>query len=359
MSKEASKTIGKIRVGITAGDIFGTGPELVIKALSDTRVTELFTPVIFCSSKVISFYKKGLQNHAEFNYTKTTDDKIQLGKINLINVWDEDVQIEPGQRSEVGGKYALMALDAACKALAEGKIDVLVTGPVDKALVEANGIKFSGHTEYLGEKFNGEPLMILAGEKLRVALVTGHKAIKEVSGLLSVDLLLKRIQTLEKSVLKDFGVRKPKIAVLGLNPHAGDNGLFGDEEKEIIAPAIKKAADKGIVVTGPFPADGFFGSGAYANFDAVLAMYHDQGLIPFKTIAGWEGVNFTANLSVIRTSPDHGPAFAAAGKGTVDETSFRNAMYMAVDIFRRRGEYGIMSANPLRIMSIDELSDLK
>ena len=271
MSKDTSKTIGKIRVGITAGDIFGTGPELVIKALADTRITELFTPVIFCSSKVISFYKKGLQNHADFNYTKTTDDKILLGKVNLINVWDEDVKIEPGERTPEGGKYALMALDAATKALAEGKIDVLVTGPVDKALVEANGLKFSGHTEYLGEKFNGEPLMILAGEKLRVALVTGHKALKEVSALLTVDGILKRIQTLEKSVLKDFGVRKPKIAVLGLNPHAGDNGLFGNEEKEIIAPAIKKAADKGIVVSGPYPADGFFGSGAYAGFDAVQA----------------------------------------------------------------------------------------
>lgn len=359
MSKDTSKTIGKIRVGITAGDIFGTGPELVIKALSDQRITELFTPVIFCSSKVITFYKKGLQNHAEFNYSKTTEDKILPGKINLINVWEEDVKMEPGERSETGGKYALMALDAATKALAEGRIDVLVTGPVDKALVEAAGIKFSGHTEYLGEKFNGQPLMILAGERLRVALVTGHKALKDVSGLLSVDGILKRIQVLEKSVLMDFGIRKPKIAVLGLNPHAGDNGLFGNEEKEIIAPAIKKASDKGIVVSGPYPADGFFGSGAYAGFDAVLAMYHDQGLIPFKTIAGWEGVNFTANLSVIRTSPDHGPAFAAAGKGTVDETSFRNAMYMAVDIFRRRAEHGHITANPLPIMTTDQLSDLK
>lgn len=359
MSKDAHKTIGKIRVGITAGDIFGTGPELVIKALADQRVTELFTPVIFSSAKVLSFYKKGLQGHAEFNYTKTTEDKIQLGKINLVNVWDEDVKIEPGERSPLGGKYALMALDAATKALAEGKIDVLVTGPVDKALVEETGIKFSGHTEYFGEKFNGKPLMILAGEKLRVALVTGHKALKEVSGLLTVDGILKQIQTLEKSMLADFGIRKPKIAVLGLNPHAGDNGLFGTEERDIIAPAIRKATEKGIVVSGPYAADGFFGSGAYNGFDAVLAMYHDQGLIPFKTIAGWEGVNFTANLSVIRTSPDHGPAFAAAGKGTVDETSFRNAMYMAVDIYRRRVEHGIISANPLRIMTTEELGDLK
>lgn len=359
MSKDNTKAIGKIRVGITAGDIFGTGPELVIKALSDQRVTELFTPVIFCSSKVISFYKKGLQGHAEFNYNKTTDDRIQTGKINLINVWDEEVNIQPGERHETGGKYALMALDAATKALSEGKIDVIVTGPVDKALVEANGIKFSGHTEYFGEKFNGEPLMILAGEKLRVALVTGHKALKEVSGLLTVDKIVKRIQTLEKSMLRDFGIRKPKIAVLGLNPHAGDDGLFGTEEKEIIAPAIRKASEKGIVVNGPYPADGFFGSGAYASFDAVLAMYHDQGLIPFKTIAGWEGVNFTANLSIIRTSPDHGPAFGMAGKGTADETSLRNAIYMAVDIYRKRAEHGIITANPLPIMTMDELSDLK
>jgi 4-hydroxythreonine-4-phosphate dehydrogenase len=359
MSKEAIKATGKIRVGITAGDIFGTGPELVIKALSDQRITELFTPVVFCSSKIISFYKKGLQGHTEFNYNKTTDDKIQAGKINLVNVWDEEVKMEPGERSEVGGKYALMALDAATKALVEGKIDVIVTGPVDKALVEANGIKFSGHTEYFGEKFNGQPLMILANDRLRVALVTGHKALKDVAGSLTVDSILKRIQTLEKSMLSDFGIRKPKIAVLGLNPHAGDDGLFGSEEKEIIIPAIKKAVDKTIVVSGPYAADGFFGSGAFTKFDAVLAMYHDQGLIPFKTIAGWEGVNFTANLSIVRTSPDHGPAFGMVGKDAADETSFRNAMYMAVDIFRRREEYQVMSANPLRIMSTEELGDLK
>lgn len=359
MSKDTAKNIGKIRVGITAGDIFGTGPELLIKALSDQRITEIFTPVIFCSSKVISFYKKGLQGHHEFNYNKTNEDRVQLGKINLINVWDEEVNIQAGERSEVGGKYALKALDAATQALADGKIDVLVTGPVDKALVEANGIKFSGHTEYLGEKFNGEPLMILTGEKLRVALVTGHKAIKEVSTLLSTDKIVKRIHSLEKAMLEDFGIRKPKIAVLGLNPHAGDDGLFGSEEKEIIIPAIRKAADRGVVVSGPYPADGFFGSGTYTQFDAVLAMYHDQGLIPFKTIAGWEGVNFTANLRVIRTSPDHGPAFAMAGKGTADETSFRNAMYLAVDIYRKRVEHGSITANPLPIMTVDELGDLK
>lgn len=359
MSKDVVRHTGKIRVGITAGDIFGTGPELVIKALSDQRITELFTPVIFCSSKVISFYKKGLQAHAEFNYNKTTDDKILHGKVNLVNVWDEEVKMEPGERSPVGGKYALMALDAATRALAEGKIDVIVTGPVDKALVEASGITFTGHTEYFGEKFNGQPLMILAGEKLRVALVTGHKALKDVPALLTVDGIIKRIQTLEKSMLADFGIRKPKIAVLGLNPHAGDDGLFGTEEKEIIIPAIRKAAERGIVVNGPYAADGFFGSGAHTRFDAVLAMYHDQGLIPFKTIAGWEGVNFTANLDVVRTSPDHGPAFGMAGKDTADETSFRNAMYMAVDIYRRRAEHGVISANPLRIMSTEELGDLK
>lgn len=358
MSKE-NKATAKIKVGITVGDIFGTGPELVIKALLDQRITELFTPVVFGSSKVFSFYKKNIQGGQDFNYVKSSTDRVQHGKINLVTVWEEEVAVEPGERSKTGGKYALASLDAATKALSDGQIDVIVTSPVDKALVEENGIRFSGHTEYFGEKFDGEPLMILAGDNLRVALVTGHKAIKEVSGLLSVDKIAKRICSLEKSMLVDFGIRKPKIAVLGLNPHAGDNGLFGDEEQKIIIPAIRKAAEKGTVVSGPFAADGFFGSGAYAKFDAVLAMYHDQGLIPFKTIAGWQGVNFTANLSVIRTSPDHGPAFDLAGKDKADETSLRNAMYMAAEIFRRREEYEEISANPLPIMSSEQLGDLK
>ncbi len=359
MTKEAVKSVGTMKVGITAGDIFGTGPELIIKALSDSRITELFTPVVFCSSRVLSFYRKLIEGHQEFNYTKTTDDRIIPGKINLINVWEGEVHIEPGVRSAEGGKYALMALEAATRALSENKIDVLVTGPLDKALVEASGAPFTGHTEYLGEHFGAEPLMILTGERLRVALVTGHKALKDVSALLSADRIFTKIQLLEKSMIRDFGIRKPKIAVLGLNPHAGDDGLFGNEEKEFIAPGIKKATDKGILVHGPFAADGFFGSGAFARYDAVLAMYHDQGLIPFKTIAGWEGVNFTANLPVVRTSPDHGPAFDKAGKDCADETSFRNALYLAVDIRRRRDEYGEISANPLRIMSMEDLNNLK
>jgi len=357
--KDVVKSAPKIKVGISLGDINGTGPELIIKALGDARMTELVTPVIFGNSKVISFYRKSLQGYAEFQYTKTTEDRILHGKVNLVNVWEEEVQIEPGERNVNGGKYAFLALEAASRALAAGHIDVLVTGPVDKALIEESGTQFSGHTEYFGEQFKGEPLMILAGEKLRVALVTGHKAIKDVASLITVDGLVKRIQTLEKSMKADFGIRKPKIAVLGLNPHAGDNGLFGDEEQQIIIPAIRKAAEKGSIVNGPYAADGFFGSGAFQGFDAVLAMYHDQGLIPFKTLAGWEGVNFTANLNVIRTSPDHGPAFQLAGKGTADETSIRNAIYMAVDIFRRREEYTEITANPLRIMNSDELGDLK
>lgn len=359
MSKEIAKTSGKVRVGITVGDINGCGPELVIKSLSDLRITELFTPVIFCSSKVISFYKKGMEGHQEFNYTKTSVDKIIPGKINLVQVWEEEVKIEPGERTADGGKYALMGLEAATKALSDGQIDVLVTGPVDKALVEAAGLKFSGHTEYLGEKFSGEPMMILAGEKLRVALVTGHKALKEVSADLTVQGVAEKIRVLEKSMKKDFGIQRPKIAVLGLNPHAGDDGLFGSEEKEIILPAIKKANEFGILAYGPYAADGFFGAGTFAGFDAVLAMYHDQGLIPFKTLAGWEGVNFTANLSVVRTSPDHGPAFANAGKNASDETSFRNAMYMAADVYRRRMNLESYAQNPLPIMSAEELSDLK
>jgi 4-hydroxythreonine-4-phosphate dehydrogenase len=359
MSKETAKSSGKVRVGITVGDINGCGPELVIKSLSDTRITELFTPVIFCSSKVISFYKKGMEGYQEFNYTKTSADKIIPGKINLVQVWDEEVKIEPGERTANGGKYALVALEAATKALSDGQIDVLVTGPVDKALVKAAGLSFSGHTEYFGEKFSGEPLMILACEKLRVALVTGHKALKEVSENLTVDTVAEKIRVLEKSMKKDFGIQRPKIAVLGLNPHAGDDGLFGTEEKAIIIPAIKKANESGILAFGPYAADGFFGAGTYAGFDAVLAMYHDQGLIPFKTLAGWEGVNFTANLTVVRTSPDHGPAFANAGKSKSDETSFRNAMYMAADVYRRRMNLESYAQNPLPIMSAEELSDLK
>jgi 4-hydroxythreonine-4-phosphate dehydrogenase len=339
-----------IKVGITLGDINGIGPEIIIKALKDNRILSDITPVIYGSSKVISFYKKMLQIH-EFSYQNCrTGADIQNKKINIVNCWDEEVDIQPGVSNVTGGKYALKSLEAATADLADGKIDVLVTAPFSKDAMKSAGFDFPGHTEYLAKYSNvDEALMILASPFLRVALVTTHIPINEVSKALTKDAILSKIKVFENSLKRDFNLVRPKIAVFGLNPHAGENGKIGTEEKEQIIPAINEAKSEGILAYGPFAADGFFGSNAKNQFDGVLAMYHDQGLTAFKALSFEDGVNFSAGLPIVRTSPDHGTAFDIAGKNLASEASFRSAIYMAMDIYRNRKFVKQITENPLQI----------
>ena len=350
---EKEKEMGNpnpIKIGITIGDINGVGPEVIIKALSDSRLFLDCTPVIYGSTKVISFYKKAL-NEIEFNYQSIKDaSELHVRKINVINVWNDEVEITPGTPSEASGKYAIQSLEKAAQDLASGKIDVLVTAPFSKEAVAKSGFLFTGHTEYLAE-MSGVPeaLMVLVSSSLRVALVTVHVPIKDVAALLTKDKIMKKIAAFEDSLKKDFALVKPKIAVLGLNPHAGENGKLGQEEKEIITPAIQTCKAEGKLVFGPFAADGFFGSTARNQFDGVLAMYHDQGLAAFKAISFEDGVNFTAGLPIVRTSPDHGTAYDIAGKNEASESSFRSAIYLAMDIFKNRKFVMGINSNPLAI----------
>ncbi|MBL0912139.1 MAG: 4-hydroxythreonine-4-phosphate dehydrogenase PdxA [Bacteroidia bacterium] len=350
-----------IRVGITVGDINGIGPEIVIKALGDKRITELCTPVIYGNTKLLSFYKKGIKD-LEFHFNAIKDaSQIPDGKINVINCWQEDVKFDPGNaRGAMGGKYAFSSLDAAVSDVMAGRIDVLVTAPVDKSNIQKEALNtFTGHTEYLGQRAGAEPIMLMVHNNLRVALVTGHISLQDVSRQLTREKVSAKLEQISRHLFSDFGIKKPKIAVLGLNPHNGDEGLFGKEEQEIIIPAIEQMKSKGLPVMGPFPADGFFASGAYNRFDAVVAMYHDQGLVPFKLIAGMEGINYTMGLPFVRTSPDHGTAFDIAGQGKADESGLRNAIYAAIDIHRKRKQHKDVSGNPLPLLSPEELNKLK
>jgi len=336
---ETSSHKHKPIIGITIGDLNGIGPEVIIKSLEDNRILRHFTPVIYASSKAISFYRKNL-NKEDFNFQQISDiTKVAHKKVNVLNVWNEVVEISPGNANKTGGKYARISLQKAVDDLKEGKIDAIATAPLSKELVQSKEFKFPGHTEYLtqeaGEK---DSLMFLVHESLRVGVVTGHNPLKDVHSRITKDLIVSKLHKMIKSLQKDFGIKKPRIAILGLNPHAGENGLLGDEEEKVIIPAINEMKKGHHVVSGPFPADGFFGMRTYQQFDGVLAMYHDQGLIPFKTLAFEEGVNYTAGLPFVRTSPDHGTAFSIAGKGEADETSFRNALYLAHDIIRQRKE---------------------
>lgn len=332
--------IQKPRIGITIGDYNGIGPEVIIKALADNRVHNLITPVIYGSARVISFYKKQL-NIEEFNYTQVRN-KGQFApkSINVVNCLGEDAfEIFPGKASKESGKAAFVCLKQAAEELKEGVIDALVTAPIDKHTIHSAEFPFKGHTEYLSQFFEAtESLMFMISEKLRVGLVTEHIAVKEIAAAVTKEKIEAKLKVMDQSLRKDFGIVKPKIAVLGLNPHAGDNGLLGDEEEQIIKPVISDQKNKGRLVYGPFPADGFFAAGSYAKYDAVLAMYHDQGLVPFKSIAFEDGVNFTAGLSVVRTSPDHGTGYGIAGKNQAHEGSLREAIYQAAEIFKHRHE---------------------
>jgi 4-hydroxythreonine-4-phosphate dehydrogenase len=330
----------KPRIGITLGDYNGVGPEVVLKALSDNRILNLVTPVVYGSARVISFYKK-LLNIEELNYTQVRNKGQYAAKsINVINSFGEETfEIYPGKASRESGKAAFMALKQASTELKEGLIDALVTAPIDKHTIHSEEFPFKGHTEFLTAFFEApESLMFMISDKLRVGLVTEHIPIKDIATALTKEKLEAKLKVMDGSLRKDFGIVKPKIAVLGLNPHAGDNGLVGIEEEQIIRPVIADQRNKGRLVHGPFPADGFFAAGSHSKYDAILAMYHDQGLVAFKSIAFDDGVNFTAGLPVIRTSPDHGTAYAIAGKNQAHEGSLREAIYQAVEIFKQRSE---------------------
>jgi len=344
----AIDTEGQIRIGITCGDVNGVGLEVVMKTFMDSRMHQICTPVIYAGNKLVSLERK-LLNLNEFQYqtVKSAEEAI-LRKTNVVNCWEEEVAVEFGKPSETSGQYAFRSLEAAVTDLKAGKIDAIVTAPINKNTIQSKDFNFAGHTEYFAHQFGvKDPLMFLVSQNLKVAVVAGHIPIKDVSAHLTIDKIVAKIKTMQQSLRRDFGIRKPRIAVLGLNPHAGDNGLIGKEELEIIQPAIKKCFDEGHFVYGPYAADGYFGSGAYSKFDAVLAMYHDQGLAPFKALSFSSGVNFTAGLPVVRTSPDHGTAYDIAGKGTASEDSFRDAIYLAIDILRQRTEFDEINKNPL------------
>jgi 4-hydroxythreonine-4-phosphate dehydrogenase len=343
----------KIRVGITIGDINGIGPEIIVKAFTDSRMHQVCTPVIYGQARVLSFYRKVLNNN-EFNFTTVHNiGEVNDKRTNLINCWEEEIKIEPGVAGPVGGKHAFIALQAACKDLTDGNIEALVTGPIDKKTMQQEGFRFPGHTEFLAQQFNSTGhLMMLVSDKMRIATVTGHIPVRQVAAELSKEKIASCIKIMNHSLKRDFGIRKPRLAVLGLNPHSGDNGLIGSEETDIILPAVKAAFDEGVLVYGPYSADGFFGSPQFTGFDGVLAMYHDQGLVPFKALAFETGVNFTAGLPIVRTSPDHGTAYDIAGKNLASEDSLRSAIYLAIDILQKRREYDKITANPLKFSKL-------
>lgn len=350
--------ITKPVIGITCGDINGIGTELIIKTFADHRILEYCTPIIFGSAKMVNFYRKAVPDvHLNFQSLKDFS-KIAHKQLNIFNCWEEDVVITPGQLTDTGGKYAVRSLLSAAQALKDGHIHGLVTAPIHKKNVQSQDFSYTGHTPFLKDVGGAKDvLMLLYAESIRVGLVTEHLPVKDVAGSITKETILSKINLLHQSLRRDFGIDKPKIAVLGLNPHAGDEGLIGDEEKNIIIPAIKEAKNK-MLVYGPFSADAFFARSNYLQFDAVLAMYHDQGLIPFKTIAGGEGVNFTAGLNFVRTSPDHGTAFDIAGKNMADASSFTTAVFECVDIINLRSEYDERNKNPLRKITAEVLKNV-
>ncbi|SFB10268.1 4-hydroxythreonine-4-phosphate dehydrogenase [Flavobacterium swingsii] len=343
MTKRAENII----VGISIGDLNGIGSEVILKSFEDSRMLELCTPIIFANVKILSFLKKELRLEAPLHGIDRLDQMV-IGKINVLNVWKEGVNINYGQLDNEVGKYAIKSFVAATKALKEGDIDVLVTAPISKSNIQAEDFKFPGHTDYLDQELEGDALMFMIQDNLRVGLLTDHVPLSDVAKHLTEELIRKKIKTINKSLIQDFGIRKPKIAVLGLNPHSGDNGVIGDEEDKLIKPTLKKIFDEGTLVFGPFSADGFFGSNQYENYDAIIATYHDQGLIPFKTLSFGKGVNYTAGLNKVRTSPDHGTAFEIAGKGMANNNSFLEAIYAAIDIFKSRNEYAEITIRPLK-----------
>jgi 4-hydroxythreonine-4-phosphate dehydrogenase len=346
----------RVKIGITQGDINSISYEVILKGLMDNRVYETCTPILYGSPKVVAYHRKALNiANVTFNAIRTADEA-HAKRANLINVLDDNVRVELGKSTPQAGEAALLSLNAALKDLKENKIDVLVTGPINKNNIQSSTFTFKGHTDFLKQELGAkEVLMILVSEVVKVALVTEHVPVSEIPKLITVDRILAKLQILNQSMLMDFGIRKPRIAVLALNPHAGDEGLIGREEIEIITPAIEQAKQKGILAFGPYAADGFFGSDNFKKFDAVLAMYHDQGLAPFKALVFEDGVNFTAGLPFVRTSPAHGTAYDLVGQDIASDSSFRQAIYLACDIYKNRMEYKQLTANPMKDMDISEI----
>jgi 4-hydroxythreonine-4-phosphate dehydrogenase len=345
----------KIVVGISHGDINGVSYEVIIKSLMDNRLFDFCIPIVYGSAKVAAYHRKAL-NIANFSFNNIKSAaEANVKRANIINCLDDNVRVELGKSTNIAGESSLISLENAVKDLKDGKIDVLVTAPINKDNVQSERFNFPGHTEYLtNESKSKESLMLMVSENLKVGVVTTHIPLSKVSEAITEEVILSKLRIMNKSLIQDFRIRKPKIAVLGLNPHAGDSGLLGTEEVDIIIPALKKAKEEGILALGPYPADGFFGSDNFKKFDAILAMYHDQGLTPFKALAFNSGINYTAGLDFIRTSPGHGTAFEIAGLGKASEDSFRNAIYQACDIFRNRTEYKEISKNPLQHQEISD-----
>jgi 4-hydroxythreonine-4-phosphate dehydrogenase len=347
-------------IGISCGDLNGIGIELIIKTFSDNRILEHCTPVIFASNKAINFYRKSVPD-INFNYQSAKElNRINAKQVNLFNCWEEEVAINPGQLSDEGGKYAVLSLQSAVAALKQKQIDGLVTAPVHKKNIQSAEFSFTGHTPYLKNIFgvNDVAMMLCAGN-FRVALLTEHIPVAEITQNITKEKIISKLNIIHQSLQKDFGIDKPRIAVLGLNPHAGDEGLIGNEEETIIKPAIKEAKNNNMLVVGPYSADAFFARRSYERFDVVLAMYHDQGLIPFKSLAISDGINYTAGLPAVRTSPDHGVAFDIAGKDKADPSSFIAAIFECIDIINRRSEYEENRKNPLRKMTPAILANAK
>lgn len=338
----------KIIVGISIGDLNGIGIEVILKTFEDKRMLDFCTPVIFGSTKVISYHKKGLNDEIQVQGISELN-QLNHAKINVLNIWKEDVAIEYGKPTKISGEYALKSLESAVNQLKENKIDVLITAPINKENIQSDAFHFPGHTEFLEEKLEGKSLMILMTDVLRIGLITGHIPISKVAETITSELIKSKVDTMHTSLIQDFGINKPKIAVLALNPHCGDKGVIGKEDDEIIRPTIEAIQESGKLVFGPYAADGFFGNETYKQFDGVLATYHDQGLAPFKALSFGKGVNFTAGLSHVRTSPDHGTGYDIAGKNLASSSSFQEALFMAIQIFKSREEHKELTKNQLLI----------
>jgi 4-hydroxythreonine-4-phosphate dehydrogenase len=342
-----------IVLGISIGDLNGIGGEIILKTFEDERILDFCTPVIFASANAMHFLSSHFNSQINFQNINAMNQMIQ-GKVNVFTAWNESVKIEFGKEDPNIGSYAIKSLEAATKALKNGEVDVLVTAPINKSNIQADNFKFPGHTDYLAQELEGESLMFMIADTLRVGLLTDHVPVKEVSNHITPKLIEQKINTVYDSLKKDFKIQRPKIAVLGINPHTGDNGVIGREDDDVLRPTLQKIKASGKLVFGPYAADSFFGSNNFKNFDAIIASYHDQGLIPFKTLAFGQGVNFTAGLNKIRTSPDHGTAYEIAGKGIADENSFKEAVFSALQIFKNRSDYDELMANPLKKASRNE-----
>ncbi|WP_147677108.1 4-hydroxythreonine-4-phosphate dehydrogenase PdxA [Algibacter pacificus] len=341
------KQAENIIVGISIGDLNGIGGEIVLKTFEDGRILDFCTPVIFASIKVMSFLKTHFNSSINFHSINSIN-QIAIGKVNVFNVWKEPVKINFGQEDLKIGEYAIKSLASATKALKEGDVDVLITAPINKHNIQSEEFKFPGHTDYLAQELGGESLMFMITDTLRVGLLTDHVPVKDVSTHITPELIQQKINTVYKSLITDFNIQKPKIAVLGINPHTGDHGVIGNEDDNVLRPTLKKIKESGKLVYGPYAADSFFGSDNYKNFDAIIASYHDQGLIPFKTLSFGQGVNYTAGLNKIRTSPDHGTAYEIAGKREANESSFKEALFSALHIYKNRREFEELTSNPLK-----------